>query len=76
MGYGVVNVWWLVNSMITDLDHPMNFYEKDENGNYQIVCSWNDAIYKRCKDELYTREINWITITDNELKIYLKRKLK
>ena len=28
MGYGVVNVWWLVNSMITDLDHPMNFYEK------------------------------------------------
>ena len=70
MGYGVVRVWWLVNSLIVNM--PLNFYEKDSNGEYQKTCSWHDAIFMECKDEIYQREIYFINMTDEEIKVYLR----
>lgn len=73
MGYGVVRVWWLVNSLIHN-HHRLCFYHKDLNGEYIFWCEQFDDIYNTNDKDIDNREIYFITVLEDEIKVYLREK--
>ena len=72
-GYGVVRVWWLVNCLIHN-HHRLTFYEKNQDGEYEYWCDWNDSQYNENEEDIVSRKIYFINALENEIEVYLREK--
>lgn len=69
--YGKVNVYWLVNSLIHNY-HILQFYDHSDDPHVsKLLCEWQDDYYKNNKESLHKRYINFISINDKYIKVYL-----
>lgn len=73
-----VSVYWLVNSLIHNW-HDVVFLEstynyETNNWDEHIICTWDDVDYRKNKEEIYQREISFITVTDKIIRVFLKEK--
>lgn len=67
-----VSVYWLMNHLIHN-HHEVLFIESnnDSSDKKHIICKWNDKFYQEHKFVLHERLISFITITENEIRVYL-----
>lgn len=73
-GYGVVRVWWLVNSLIHN-HHRLTFYEKNQcSGEYAYWCEWNDSQYNENREDICGRKIYFVNVSEKEIEVYLREK--
>lgn len=67
-----VKVSWLVNNMIADFNKVIFIKTEKITHKSIVLCKWQDDYYKQHKEELYNYEINFISLDDDTLKIFIK----
>ena len=69
-----VNLYWMMNHLVHQWTiHTIYIMDWTEDpAEEKVICLWDDDYYNEHKQELYSRLVNFISVTADKIKIYLK----